>query len=164
MAVDPLTAHECGNQRYLAIPWLDACLTARLPKTIGEPLKAMPVDKAWLGLILGGVAAQEVKQQGDLLRKAAWLPNEAIAKAWMEYVKDTKVSDTTPPPPSNVRVQGNKLTWETEADLESGLATFIVKRAIVNSSPMFPIKARTRLADRSFKICNTAIHPRSRSR
>ena len=32
VAVDPLTAHECGNQRYLAIPWLDACLTARLPK------------------------------------------------------------------------------------------------------------------------------------
>src|SRR4051812_41701201 len=32
VAVDPLTAHECGNQRYLAIPWLDACLTARLPE------------------------------------------------------------------------------------------------------------------------------------
>ena len=31
VAVDPLSAHECGNQRYLAIPWLDACLTARLP-------------------------------------------------------------------------------------------------------------------------------------
>ena len=43
-AVDPLTAHECGNQRYLAIPWLDACLTARLPKAGGDPLKAMPAD------------------------------------------------------------------------------------------------------------------------
>ena len=32
VAVDPLTTHECGNQRYLAIPWLDACLSARLPK------------------------------------------------------------------------------------------------------------------------------------
>src|SRR4051794_34064075 len=32
VAVDPLTSHECGNQRYLAIPWLDACLTDRLPK------------------------------------------------------------------------------------------------------------------------------------
>ena len=31
VAIDPLTSHECGNQRYLAIPWLDACLTARLP-------------------------------------------------------------------------------------------------------------------------------------
>ncbi len=36
VAVDPLTAHECGNQRYLAIPWLDACLSARLPKVTGD--------------------------------------------------------------------------------------------------------------------------------
>jgi outer membrane protein assembly factor BamB len=47
----------------------------------------------------------------------------------MEYVKDTKVTDATPPPaPTNVRVQGNKVTWEAEADLESGLASFIVER------------------------------------
>jgi hypothetical protein len=38
VAVDPLTAHECGNQRYLAIPWLDACLSARLPKAAGASL------------------------------------------------------------------------------------------------------------------------------
>jgi hypothetical protein len=57
------------------------------------------------------------------------LPNEKIAKAWMEYVKDTKVTDTTPPPaPTNVRLQGNKLTWELEADLESGLASVIIER------------------------------------
>ena len=129
VAVDPLTSHECGNQRYLAIPWLDACLSARLPKTAKDPLRDMPTDRAWLGLILDGVAAREVKGQGDLLGKKAWLPNEAIAKAWMEYVKDTKVSDTTPPPvPANVRVQGNKLTWEAEADLESGLASFVIER------------------------------------
>jgi hypothetical protein len=52
-----------------------------------------------------------------------------MAKAWMEYVKDTKVTDNTPPPaPTNVKVQGNKLTWEAEADLESGLANFIIER------------------------------------
>ncbi|MBI1832388.1 MAG: hypothetical protein HYR84_13175, partial [Planctomycetes bacterium] len=61
--------------------------------------------------------------------KAAWLPNEAIAKAWMQYVKDTAVTDTTPPPaPTNVRLKGNELTWEAEADLESGLASFIIER------------------------------------
>jgi hypothetical protein len=48
VAVDPLTAHECGNQRYLAIPWLDACLTARLPAKSGNPLKPMSKNKAWL--------------------------------------------------------------------------------------------------------------------
>src|SRR4029077_7760787 len=45
VAIDPLSSHECGNQRYLAIPWLDACLNARLPKVSGAPLRAMPTDK-----------------------------------------------------------------------------------------------------------------------
>ncbi len=128
VAVDPLSSHDCGNQRYLAIPWLDACLTARLPKAAADPLQAMPTDKAWLAPVLGGDAVPAEKYSGEPL-KAAWLPNEALAKAWMEYVKDTKVTDTTPPPaPTNVRVQGNKLTWEAEADLESGLASFVIER------------------------------------
>ena len=128
VAIDPLSSHECGNQRYLAIPWLDACLSARLPKVSGDPLKAMPTDKAWLAPILGGEALPAAKYEGDPL-KVAWLPNEAIAKAWMQYVKDTAVTDITPPPaPTNVRLTGNELTWEAEADLESGLAGFIIER------------------------------------
>jgi lysophospholipase L1-like esterase len=128
VAIDPLSSHDCGNQRYLAIPWLDACLTARVPKAAGDPLQAMPADKAWLAPILGGEATPIAKYPGEPL-KAAWLPNEEMAKAWMEYVKDTKVTDATPPPgPTNVRIQGNKLTWEAEADLESGLASFVIER------------------------------------
>src|SRR5262249_18419023 len=128
VAVDPLSSHECGNQRYLAIPWLDACLSARLPKKAGDALLPMPTDQAWLAPVLGGEALPAASYKGDPL-KAAWLPNQAIAKAWMEYAKDTKVTDATPPPaPTNVRVQGNKLTWEAEADLESGLASFIIER------------------------------------
>ena len=47
----------------------------------------------------------------------------------MQYVKDTAVADKTPPPaPTNVRVSGNELSWEAEADLESGLASFIIER------------------------------------
>jgi hypothetical protein len=47
----------------------------------------------------------------------------------MQYVKDTAVVDTTSPPaPTNVRADGNELTWEAEADLESGLAGFIIQR------------------------------------
>ena len=30
--------------------------------------------------------------------KGTWLPNKAIAQKWMQYVTDTKVIDTTPPP------------------------------------------------------------------
>jgi hypothetical protein len=47
----------------------------------------------------------------------------------MQYVKDTAVTDSTPPPaPTNLRVSGNEITWEVEADLESGLAGFIIER------------------------------------
>ena len=127
VAVDPLTAHECGNQRYLAIPWLDACLTARLPAKSGDPLKPMPAA-AWLAPLLGSEAVPEGKFSGEK-EKSVWLPNEAIAKAWMSYVKDTAIADATPPPaPTNVQVKGNDITWSAEADLESGLASFIIER------------------------------------
>jgi pimeloyl-ACP methyl ester carboxylesterase len=128
VAVDPLSSHECGNQRYLAIVWLDACLSARLPKIATNPLNAMPTDQVWLAPITGSEAQPMAKFSGEPL-KAAWLPNEAIAKSWMQYVKDTLVSDTSAPSaPTNLQVKGNELTWEAEADLESGLASFIIER------------------------------------
>jgi hypothetical protein len=52
----------------------------------------------------------------------------------MEYVKTGEVSDTTPPPaPFNVKVmqkgdQGTEITWEAEADVESGIGYFLVLR------------------------------------
>lgn len=128
VAVDPLSAHECGNQRYFAIPWLDACLSLRLPKAAGEPLRDLPTDPAWLAPITGTEARPAGKFEGDP-RQAGWLPNEAVAQAWMQYVKDTAVGDTTPPPaPTNVRLDGNQLSWEAAADLQSGLAGFIIER------------------------------------
>jgi len=133
VAVDPLTAHECGNQRYLAIPWLDACLSARLPKKGGEPLKAISKLEGWIApLYTGGGEIVEPVPEAQFKgarEKTIWLPNDLIAKAWVQYVRDTSVSDTTPPPaPTHVQVKGNELTWESEADLESGLAGFIIER------------------------------------
>jgi hypothetical protein len=128
VAVDPLTSHECGNQRYLAIPWLDACLTARLPGTPGTPLRPMPKDGTWLAPPTGFEAIPAAKFGGDPL-KAGWLPNETMAIAWMQYVKDTAVADSSPPPaPTNIRVKDRQITWEAEADLESGLAHFLIER------------------------------------
>jgi pimeloyl-ACP methyl ester carboxylesterase len=128
VAVDPLTAHECGNQRYLAILWLDACLGARLPDQNSEPLKPMPVDDAQLAPLLGSKAVPAAKFSGER-NKAVWLPSEAIAKAWTHYVKDTEIPDLTPPPaPTNLKVKGSELTWSAEGDLESGLAHFIIER------------------------------------
>ena len=133
VAVDPLTAHECGNQRYLAIRWLDACLTARLPDSKGGALKPMAAANAWLAPLnaadLAATAPVPAAQFGGAKDKSIWLPNEGIAKAWAQYVKDTLVTDTTPPPaPTHLQVKGNELTWEAEADLESGLASFVIER------------------------------------
>ena len=128
VAVDPLTGHQCGNQRYLAIPWIDVCLSRRLPSTFDQPLRDMPNHSAWLAPIDGFEAFPASQFDGDPL-KVGWLPNEQIAKKWMQYVKDTQVTDTTPPPsPTDVKLDGNTLTWNAEADLESGLAKFRVKR------------------------------------
>ena len=128
MAVDPLSAHECGNQRYMAILWLDACLSARLPDQPGQRLKPMPTKGAWLAPLLGKQAVPAAKFVGNK-DKATWLPNKTIARKWMQYVKDTKIPDqTAPPAPTDLKVNGNVLTWQSEADLESGLAHFIILR------------------------------------
>ncbi len=128
VAVDPLTAHECGNQRYLAIPWLDACLSARLPEKPGGSLNPMPAGDAWLAPLLGTEAVPAATFSGKR-ETSVWLPNAAIAGAWTHYVKDTAIPDPTPPPaPTNLRVRDGGLTWNAEADLESGLSHFIIMR------------------------------------
>ncbi len=128
VAIDPLTAHECGNQRYMAIAWLDSCLRARLPENSNGSLKPMPTEDVWVAPLLATDAVAATKFTGDV-KKAVWLPNAAMAQAWMHYVKDTTIPDTTPPPaPTNLRTAGNELTWESDADLESGLAHFIIER------------------------------------
>jgi pimeloyl-ACP methyl ester carboxylesterase len=128
VAVDPLTAHECGNQRYLAIPWLDVCLTARLPVQIDQPLLPMPTHSAWLAPLLGTEATPAFQFAGNPLT-AVWLPNESFARLWMSYVRDTSVPDDTPPPsPFHLKVEGSKLSWDAVADLESGLASFVIER------------------------------------
>jgi pimeloyl-ACP methyl ester carboxylesterase len=128
IAVDPLTAHECGNQRYMAIAWLDACLSTRLPDQVGDPLKLMPTAQAHLAPVLGTTATAAADFSGKA-NEAIWLPNAGIAKLWQGYVKDTTVPDTTPPPaPTHVQITGNELTWKATADLESGLAHFVIER------------------------------------
>ena len=125
-APDPLTSHETGDSRYFAIPFFDACLAMRFMK--------QDQNQAWLAPLEGDSAVPEAKFTGDKFA-AVWLPNESIAKAWMEYVKTGGVSDTTPPPaPTKVKVtniagtQDNEITWDADADFESGLQQFIIER------------------------------------
>jgi len=134
-ASDPRTGHECGDSRYFAIPFLDACLAMRLPQKGSRDQTLRPVDmsKAWLAPLGGDFAVPAVEYKGDL-KESVWLPNEAVAKAWMEYVKTGAIGDTTPPPaPFNLRVadkgsQGTEITWDAEADFESGIRNFVVLR------------------------------------
>lgn len=133
VAIDPVTSHECGNQRYLAIPWIDACLAARLPERNSEPLKDMSNELAWMATLNADdptiASLVPAAKFVDALEESVWLPNEAIAKAWARYVKDTALIDMSPPPaPTNLRVDGNQLTWQAEADVESGLASFVIER------------------------------------
>jgi len=134
-APDPLTGHWCGNSRYLAIPYLDACLALRLPDkgSTDQKLKPIDVSQGWLAPLLGTNAVPVSEYKGDP-KDAIWLPNETIAKDWMEYVTTGGVSDSTPPPaPYNVKVldkgeRGSIITWEADADFESGIHHFIIMR------------------------------------
>jgi hypothetical protein len=128
VSVDPNSSHDCNNQRYLAIPWFDACLGARLGNGGDTKLKAMPTEGAYLAPLLGDAAQPAAEFSGDV-KASVWLPNDRVAKAWAEYVKDGNVPDTTPPPaPIKVQRANNTLTWQAEADFESGIAGFIIER------------------------------------
>lgn len=134
-APDPRTSHECGDSRYLAIPFFDACLAMRLPDVNAAVQKLKPIDmaQAWMAAVPGEQAVPADNFDGDI-SQAAWLPNEHIATCWTEYVKTGAVADTTPPPaPEQVTATAAHdgvvtLTWDASADLESGLRAFVVLR------------------------------------
>ncbi len=127
-APDPKTSHECGDSRYMAIPFFDTCLAMRLGKP-GEGLKPVDAAAGWLAEtwekdpVPAGKAAFDTKT-------AVWLPDERFAGIWKSYVRTGSVADTTPPPaPKSLVVEKRsddrwQLKWSAEADLESGLAEF----------------------------------------
>ncbi len=129
VAIDPRTDHECGDSRYLAIPWFDACLKERLPLQPGGPLRVVSAREFWLAPLFGTNAQPAAVYRGDLTN-SVWLPNGAVSKAWMEYVTTGVTSDATPPPtPKNVQMTAaGELTWEADVDFESGLSAFVIER------------------------------------
>jgi len=110
-----------------------------------QTLKPVDMSTAWLADEFGEVAVPAAEYRGNVTQ-SIWLPDAAVAKAWMEYVKSGTVSDFSPPPaPFNVTVtkgdQGNEIVWEAEADFESGLGGFIVMRngrGLATLSPKTP--------------------------
>lgn len=143
-AADPLSGHDCGNSRYLAIPFFDACLKLRLPPDLpatqdtardhGPPtLRPIDTTAGYRAELLGRDVWPAAEYRGPQ-KSAVWLPDGPFARAWAEYVATGLVSDATPPPaPTTVRAARHAdgsitLTWEAIADLESGLAGFVIER------------------------------------
>jgi len=134
-AADPRTAHECGDARYLAIPFFDACLAMRLPEKGArtQSLKPVKLSDGWLAKLESDQAEPASSYSGDA-KESVWLPGEKVAKAWMEYVKTGAVSDTTPPSaPFDVRetMQPDgtiEIAWDAAADFESGIQSFLIRR------------------------------------
>jgi hypothetical protein len=126
-------ATECGDSRYLAIPFFDTCLSLRLPEKGEDKHRPVDVERGWLA----GLECEKVAPAQDYLgdrKEAAWLPNEAVARAWSEYVATRAVGDRTPPPsPIQVKTQRKEdgsidLTWDVRADFESGIGGFKIER------------------------------------
>ena len=134
-APDPRTSHECGDSRYLAIPFFDACLAMRLPGTEGDDRRLRPVDDsaAWLAEPLTDEAEPAGSYSGNPT-EAVWLPTGDVARGWAEYVTTGAVSDATPPPaPFDVKIAHGadgtvEITWQAEADFESGIQAFVIQR------------------------------------
>ncbi len=131
-APDPRTAHECGDSRYLSIPFFDRCLALRLPDRAGRPLKKLNLDSGYLASLLGTTASPAREFEGNKT-EASWLPDRRVADAWSQYVQTGAVTDSTPPEaPTNVTATSAngavRLTWSSRADFESGLSGFVVER------------------------------------
>ncbi|MGV3662454.1 MAG: hypothetical protein ACO1TE_19880 [Prosthecobacter sp.] len=134
-APDPLTSHQCGDSRYLAIPFFDACLEQRLPSkdsTVDAALRPIDASKSWLAPLLGHVAQPASEFRGKV-EESVWLPDANVARDWSEYVQTGSTTDTTAPEaPTQVSTKitdgGILVSWKAEADFESGLQQFIVLR------------------------------------
>ena len=130
-APDPVTVHETGDSRYLAIPFLEACLKLRLPDQASESLKIIDTNQGWLAPLFSTDMPKPAKDFKGDVKKAVWLPNETVARAWYDFVNTGTVSDSTPPPaPYDVQVDkiSGLITWKASVDYESGLQAFIVER------------------------------------
>lgn len=132
LAIEAGAEHEVGDTRFLAISYLDAIITQRLP-TQGNDLKPIDSTLGWLGNIDTKEIAPVAKFTGDPL-KATWLPNEETARKWQQYVTTGQINPTQKPrAPTNLQATRRDsttvlLTWNYQPDLETGLPAFRIDR------------------------------------
>ena len=129
---DPVTGHDTGDSRYLAIPFFDSTLAMRLPDKIGDPLKTIDQQNAYLAAVESTDPIAASQFPGDPLT-ASWLPSRTFAMKWSEFVKTGAVSDSTPPPAvtsltTKATDPGILVRWNVDADFESGIQQFLILR------------------------------------
>ena len=128
-APDPLSGHDCRNSRLLAIPFFDACLRLRLPKS-GNGLRPLRTQDAWTGTWENAA----IRRGPPQTPVESWLPDKACALAFAEYERTGKTADATPPrrAPAITQVrwtpEGIVVDWTAEADFESGIRQFVIYR------------------------------------
>lgn len=129
-----MEGHAPHDLRMIAIPWMDIALTSRLPDKAGDSvLKAMDTSSAWLGDTATKTIASAAAFAGNKLA-ACWFPNQSFAKLWAEYMAKGTITDSTPVPPAPYDLTGTysgkliTLKWDADADLETGIKTFIIYR------------------------------------
>jgi|GEM_PF-1569193 len=86
-AIEANAGHDAAETRQLAIPYLDAILSARLnANKTDNDTKLRQIDKAqgWLGNLTTHEVASVSQFNGEL-QEAVWLPNAETAHKWQEY-------------------------------------------------------------------------------
>jgi hypothetical protein len=117
----------------ICIPWMDVALTSRLPDKAGDSLlKPMDTSSAWIGDWTTHAITSSATYTGNK-GTACWFPNNRLAKMWQEYMATGTQKDSTPPPaPYNLTGTYNNgqivLKWDADADMETGIKTFIIYR------------------------------------
>lgn len=140
-APDPFSGHDCRNSRLFAVPFFDACLRLRLPRS-GNALKPLDPRRAWSG----DWATATIGAGGKVAPGLSLLPDRRTADAFAEYVKTGKTTDRTRPADGAVLTSvtqgpdGVALEWTAKADLESGVRQFVIYRdgALVARIPEKP--------------------------
>lgn len=163
IAIEANTAHETGNGRLLAIPYMDAVITARLDKNSN---KLHPIDKnkGWLADNTTHEIALIENFGGDPL-DASWLPNKEVAQKWQQLVTTGKILPTRKPnAPTDVKATKISpkevlIEWNFNPDLENGLPSFHIYR---NNSLIHTIKGQEQSFGDTSKTALVALEFRDR--
>ncbi len=163
IAPDPNTGHECGDSRYLAIPFFDSCLRLRLSDDSAAPMELRPIDmsRSWFGSESGEVFPS-ADYPGEKIN-ASWLPDELFASRWSTFLRLGNCPDSSVPaaPHSLVaRKDGDSivLTWKADADVESGLGGFRIERN-GETLAQLPEKPTSRYGRPLFQVMNYSDTP-----